>query len=68
MTESQTRAAYLIACSAASGETYSDEYSDELRDALAAECEDDSEPGSGETRYDSWGTDSSGREWRVELV
>ena len=63
-TESQTRAAYLIACSAASGHArpYSDEYSAALAAELESECTD--------SYYDGVyiGTDSSGRTWRVELI
>jgi hypothetical protein len=58
----RSRAAYLIACSAATGETYTDEYSAALAAALESECTDS---------YDDGvyiGTDSSGRTWRVELV
>ena len=67
-TESTARAKYLISISATTGETTTDEWSPELQEVLEAECEDSSTPGSGETRYDAWGTDRNGRQWRVERV
>jgi hypothetical protein len=67
-TVAQARAEYLIAVSATTGETTTDEWSTELQEAIESECEDSSDPGSVSIRYDAWGTDDNGRPWRVELI